>query len=89
VCFEKLALEILCTHFVELLPPPLQYGLVCFERLGNEAVGYCHGTGIDTYDYCIPAAPHTLILMGPPGSHGLGKCEGDCDLDSDCLVRTF
>jgi hypothetical protein len=83
-CIRFFLTELSCFAFVQL-------GLYCFQRSGIEAVAGCTGTGSSGSDYCAPAPPGRLVLMGDNGSPAinfpLGRCEGDCDRDADCEVR--
>lgn len=71
-------------------------GLYCFQRSGTEAVPGCGG---DTRahsgkDFCTTRSSSgggggsSLVTKGDNGSPSsafpLGKCQGDCDRDSDC-----
>ena len=61
--------------------------MICFQRRDDEDVPGCSGTAVDTEDYCVnPWLPNQLIIMGDEdeGYFPLGRCEGDCDSDSDC-----
>ena len=67
------------------------YGLVCFERLGNETVPGCMGEAIPMEDYCIPPQQaNELTLHGingvPEINYPLKACQGDCGTDDDCEV---
>ena len=71
-----------------------QYGLVCYQRSSSDLeVPGCNGMPEDSTDYCVQPATNQLVLMGNNGSPStafpLGQCEGDCDSDSDCEVRTY
>ena len=71
-----------------------QAGLFCFQRNGHTAVPGCRSGGsgdVKNRDYC---APRMLVSKGGSGcssSHKCGKCQGDCDKDSDCAsgLRCF
>jgi hypothetical protein len=63
--------------------------LKCFFRdSSKEKVPGCQigGTGdVPIYDYCYdPDAEYPLVSRGPGPNKLLGRCEGDCDQDSDC-----
>jgi len=64
--------------------------LVCFKRdSSSEAVPGCSSGGsgdIGNYDYCTePTTPlRYLGMQGCTDSQPCGKCEGDCDRDSQC-----
>jgi hypothetical protein len=59
-------------------------GLVCFQRSGLVEVPGCNGFGISDNDYCIEPRADLLTLTELDPSDILGKCEGDCDNDSEC-----
>jgi hypothetical protein len=72
-------------------------GLKCFLRTGTQTVPGCRGLGISGTDYCydaggdgddIPTDSTTLTIYGdngtPANAFPLGKCQGECDKDSDC-----
>jgi hypothetical protein len=64
--------------------------LLCFQRSGTEAVPGCSGTGTSAKDYCYkPNGENSLAYTGDNGSPArsfpLGRCEGDCDTDLDCV----
>eukprot|EP00980_Cylindrotheca_fusiformis_P005678 scaffold1184_cov132-Cylindrotheca_fusiformis.AAC.99 len=68
-----------------------QEGLYCFQRDANEPVPGCEGGESDSSltDYCIENNPSdsNLVFYGstPAADHfPLGRCEGDCDYDSQC-----
>lgn len=67
---------------------PKQDGLVCFQRLNHEAIPGCKGVGDSGTDYCFERPENYLWKTGDNGSPAesfpLGKCDGDCDRDSDC-----
>lgn len=58
--------------------------LVCFQRDGLATVPGCRGTGEYDNDYCIELGINELRgkTLNPNGK--LGRCEGDCDDDSEC-----
>jgi len=63
-------------------------GLKCFQRSGFTAVPGCAGQGVSNYDYCYdPNHGKKLLNLGGSGctsSKKCGKCQGDCDNDSQC-----
>jgi hypothetical protein len=61
-------------------------GLICVERNGFTKVPGCLGGGIKDYDYCVDPYPE-ITLHGDTDNptHKLGHCEGDCDMDSQCV----
>jgi hypothetical protein len=72
-----------------------QGDLQCFQRSGTTPVPGCLGDGKDGTAYCyeVPADPDApedgeLVYVGnggvPADKFPLGKCEGDCDNDSEC-----
>lgn len=64
--------------------------LKCFQRHGYTSVSGCAGLGKITADYCYDPASILLNLTehddtwGQEIQHQLGRCEGDCDKDSEC-----
>ena len=70
----------------------MKWGLRCFERDGNESVPGCRGTGRSGKNYCYAPPTDELIVMGdnnvPAENFPLGKCQGDCDSDTDCAVSS-
>jgi len=62
--------------------------LICFQRDGFTAIPGCIGTGTPHFDYCVyPQGPNggtSLASFGANPTQTLGKCEGDCDSNSDC-----
>jgi hypothetical protein len=64
-------------------------GLKCFQReiTGAKVPGCKMGGPGDqfAYDYCYdPNTEYPLVSRGPGPNKLLGRCEGDCDFDSDC-----
>jgi len=69
--------------------------LVCFQRDALEPVPGCIGAGLAAYDYCIMVENATTLnadaddsMVSPMEEENampLGLCEGDCDVDADCL----
>ena len=68
-------------------------GLICQQRSGNEKIPGCQGMSYKGWDYCIrdPAAGSIFPKLNSIGwtpPYPLGLCDGDCDKDSHCEVRT-
>jgi hypothetical protein len=64
-------------------------GLTCFQRDGDEPVPGCTGRAKRGIDYCHSAGGgNELFLAGDNGEPSsvfpLGRCEGDCDNDTQC-----
>ncbi|GKY93226.1 hypothetical protein MPSEU_000290300 [Mayamaea pseudoterrestris] len=74
-------------------------GLVCFQRSGTQSVPGCSGSSSNSgTDFCVRSSSSggggtstggsSLRIVGDNGSPSnvfpLGKCQGDCDSDSDC-----
>lgn len=62
---------------------------MCFQRSGNEEVPGCEGIGDSGIDYCFERpSENYLYTAGDNGNPSvkfpLGKCQGDCDSNSDC-----
>lgn len=69
--------------------------LICFKRGFENPVSTVHGCRGYAFDshtnYCMDLRdlpPHTLAIVGdngiPSAVYPLQRCQGDCDLDSDC-----
>ena len=62
---------------------------MCFQRSGNEEVPGCVGVAGSGTDYCF-ARPSDNYLYNagdngnPSVQYPLGKCQGDCDSNSEC-----
>merc|ERR1712166_1419429 len=66
-------------------------GLICSQRSGYSKIPGCSGKGKKDWDYCVPKPKPTKavikknVLYGDDVSgRNLGKCQGDCDHNSDC-----
>jgi hypothetical protein len=65
--------------------------LVCFQREeGNIPVPGCDGGEEDQTpsDYCI-AIPVLIVEANPNSRPPLGRCQGDCDFDTDCELGLY
>lgn len=63
--------------------------LECFQRDGTEPVPGCLGEGSSDTNYCAYRSSSSMLFLkgngkNPPSNYPLGRCEGDCDHDSDC-----
>merc|ERR1711865_679857 len=66
-------------------------GLKCAQRDGTaNMLGICFAGGMSLdWDYCVPesavvAVPVNNVNVNGVGDYGLGRCEGDCDSDTQC-----
>ena len=72
--------------------------LICYQRSSGDTVPPgCSGTTTESTDYCYdpndgapPPSTTTLGIVGDNGSPSsvfpLGRCQGDCDDDSECAA---
>lgn len=70
-----------------------EFGLICFQRAGDEEVSNCGGTPQTAFDYCVQPSENQLVIAGNNGlgSWPLKECQGDCDTDDECegLLKCF
>lgn len=61
--------------------------LVCYQRNSDDPVPGCiDNGGVDGVDFCSePIVPLPLQWCGEVPQVDLGPCQGDCDMDRDCL----
>jgi len=65
--------------------------LVCFTRDGDgtEAVPGCLGQGKPGDDYCTVRPSDSYLIYKGNDETNLGRCEGDCDKDTDCATGLY
>jgi len=60
------------------------HGFKCFQRDGFTPVPGCSGKGVSGTDYCI--SEREIENKGWKPVVKLNLCEGDCDIDTDCVT---